>query len=337
MKIESTPWGSSPEVQLTTITNSHGLSIQVSNWGATLVNVIMPDKEGQRDSIIAGYDTLEEYQQNSYFFGSSVGRFANRIGGAQFELSGKKHYLAVNDRGNSLHGGPEGFHRQIFSTEVVENSEAVTVRYSRLSPDGEEGFPGNLQTVFSYTLNENNQMILDFEAETDQTTLVNLTNHAYWNLEGIGRSIEDQVIRLDADSYIEVDDLCIPTGNIPSVEGTPFDLRSPLTFRETFQKQKEGFDHCFILRQQKENQMEVFSPGRGRKMSIWTDQVGVQLYTCGMFPRSSTRGGVIMENKGAFCLEVQGVPDSINHKNFPQAILEPGQKYHKKGIHTFSW
>ncbi|WP_028973137.1 aldose epimerase family protein [Spirochaeta cellobiosiphila] len=332
-------WDSNHKVDLITISNSNGLTIKVMNWGATLVDVQSPDSQGNIDSIIAGYDNFEDYYKTNFYFGSSVGRYANRIGKAEFELNSKLYKLTANDNENTLHGGPQGYHRRLFEYTIEETKTSIKVTFTRLSPDGEEGYPGNVNVSFSYTLNEENDLILDFDAKSDTDTYINLTNHAYWNLEGFGTDILNQELRIDADSYVEIDTDCIPTGQISSTTNSSFDFKSPITFKQAFSKQSKGFDHCFILNERPKDkvQIEAYSPKTGRKLSIWTDQPGVQLYTCSNFDRAQLRGKKDLTVNGAFCLEVQGLPDSMHHNNFPQCLVKAGETYSKQGIHKFSW
>nr|MDA3849788.1 galactose mutarotase [Spirochaetaceae bacterium] len=314
MKIHKEIWGSHKqhEVQLTTLENSQGISIRVMNWGATLVDVMVPSSSGSSDSVISGFDSLEEYKKYNYFFGASVGRYANRIKDSRFDIDGKSYQLVENDRGNQLHGGPEGFHRQLFQQEIQEETDRVAIHFTRTSPHGEMGYPGNLEVRFSYILTDENELIMEFAATTDKVSYVNLTNHAYWNLSGMGASLDEQTLRMCSPHYAETDNLDIPTGNLLKTAGSPLDFNQAIPLKEAFEKHPAGFDHSFELPPSKEPQIEVKSPKTGRRMTIWTNQHAVQLYTCNNFPNVKIRQGLEFGHRSAYCLEVQGFPDSMH-------------------------
>ncbi len=342
MGVETSTFGQMPDgqkVTLYTCVNRNGLVLKMIDYGATVVDVETPDRSGKKTNITLSFPNLDGYlQPNEPFFGATVGRYANRIGNAQFTLDGVTYKLPANDGVNSLHGGTKGFDKRMWNAAPVENDEGVGVHFSRLSPDGEEGYPGNLQVDVVYLLTNADELRIDYRATTDKATPVNLTNHCYWNLGGAGSgSILNHVAMIAADSYLPVDQGLIPTGEIAPVEGTPFDFRQPTPIGERIDQVPGGYDHCLVLSDQTDDlslAARVRDPESGRVLEISTTQPGIQFYTGNFLDGSASSGG--FSKHGAFCLETEHFPDSPNQPDFPNVILKPGDEYHQVTVHRFS-
>ena len=317
--------------------NNDGLAISAMDYGANLLSVIQPDRQGRLAEVTLGFDELPSYEGDHPYFGSTIGRYANRISGGRFELNGKIYDLYKNDGQAHLHGGKEGFNRKMWNTEVEAETEGATIRFHRLSPDGEEGYPGNLEVHISFTLAEGNELIFEYRARTDAATPLNLTNHTYWNLAGPGRPVLDHLVAIPADYYLQVDAHLIPTGALIPVKGTAFDFNCEKSIgREiaTF----GGYDHCFILadgQAELRTAATVRDPESGRCMKIRTTQPAVQFYTSNMLQDTKGRNDVTFKKHGAFCLETGGYNDAVNNPEFPSTILDPGETYHHVTRHTF--
>lgn len=316
--------------------NKAGMTVDLLNLGCIIQSVQLPDGLGQRLDVVLGYDTVQEYEQGGFFFGALIGRWANRISGAAFELNGRKYPLAVNDGRNHLHGGPDGFHRHIWAAEEHESK----VLFSRLSPDGEEGYPGNLWVEVVYTLTERNELLMDLRAESDRDTVVNLTNHSYFNLNGRG-DILDHDLKIRAGSISEVDQELIPTGRLLKVDGGPFDFRD---FKKIGRdigdddpqiKFGRGYDHNFILEPEAEFFAEIRSGRSGLGLDIGTSLPGAQFYSGNFLNGGTGKQGRVFGPRGGFCLETQLFPDSINQPAFPSALLESGHIYNHQTIYRF--
>jgi aldose 1-epimerase len=340
MKVVVTEYGKTENgrvCRLFTCTNRNGLVLKLTDYGAIIVAVETPDKNGHNANITLGFPNLDGYLEHNPYFGATVGRYGNRIAGASFTLDEKTYQLAANNGANSLHGGIKGFDKVVWDAEAVESQEGSGVRFSRVSPDGEEGFPGNLKVEVLYFLTEDNELRMEYRATTDQATPVNLTNHAYWNLKGSGNGlILDHVLMIEADSYLPVDDGLIPTGEFGPVEGTPMDFRKPSRIGSRIDEVGMGYDHCYVLRNQSGDlalAARVRDPESGRVMEILTTQPGVQLYTGNFLDGSPASGG--FSKHSALCLETQHYPDSPNQPVFPTAILRPGQEYQQVTVHRF--
>lgn len=328
------------EVSLFTCTNRHGLEIQLTDYGAIVVAVKTPDREGRLENITLGFPNLEGYLQRHPYFGATVGRYANRIAQGKFTLDGKQYTLAANNNENHLHGGVAGFDKRMWQAEPVKQEDRVGVRFQRRSPDGEEGYPGNLDATVTYTLTNDNELIADYTAVTDQATPVNLTNHAYWNLAGGAEgTILDHQLMLAADKYLPVDAGLIPTGELADVSGTPFDFRKPTAIGARIQQIKSdpvGYDHCYVLRNQSGSlalAARVTDGKSGRVLEIHTTQPGIQFYS-GNFLNGEPANGGYPQYTG-LCLETQHFPDSPNQPRFPSTILKPGQAYRQTTVHKF--
>ncbi len=328
-------------VEAYTLQNSHGLKAKVVTYGALLTEMMVPDRHGRLGDITLGFDNLDQYLARHPYFGATIGRYANRIAKGKFTLDGKSYTLATNNVPNHLHGGLKGFDKVVWKAEIVDSSPA-SVRFTYVSPDGEEGYPGTLTVSVTYTLNDKNELQLDYTATTDKATVVNLTNHAYWNLAGEG-SILDHVLMLNADHYTPVDDTLIPTGEIAPVKGTIMDFTKPMSIGSRITQltnDPQGYDHNYVLRSgggKLALAARVTEPTTGRILEISTTEPGIQFYS-GNFLDSTLTGkrGVVYNQHDAFCLETDHFPDSPNQPNFPSVVLRPGQTYTQTTIHKFS-
>ena len=329
-------------VDIYTLTNAAGLEARVMTYGAILVSLKVPDRNGVLADVNLGFDNLEGYLGTHPYFGAIIGRYGNRIAKARFTLDGVEYRLAANNNGNTLHGGIKGFDKVVWTAEPVKTAHGTGVKLTYLSKDMEEGYPGNLSVTVVYTLTDSNELEIRYDATTDKKTVLNLTNHAYWNLKGEGRGdILGHVLRLEADRITAVDSPVnlIPTGEIVPVAGTPFDFTSPHTIGERIARVEGGYDHNFVLKSGGGSlalAARVEEPESGRAMEIWTDQPAIQLYTGNFLDGTvAGKGGKAYQKHFAFCLETQHFPDSPNHPNFPTTVLEPGQTYRTTTIHRF--
>ncbi len=344
-KIKKTAFGKTPDgsaVDLYTLTNGKGMVAKITTYGALLTELHVPDRNGKLGNVVLGFDNLEAYLKGHPFFGATVGRVANRIAKGKFTLEGKEYNLAVNNGPNSLHGGVKGFDKQVWQAETLPLTEGIALKFTYLSRDGEEGYPGNLSVTVVYTLTEQNELRIDYTATTDKATPVNLTNHSYFNLAGSG-SILSHELMLAADRYTPTDETLIPTGELAAVKGTPVDFTKPATIGSRFSQltaKPTGYDHNFVLNSGGNSlalAARVHDPKSGRVMEVWTTEPGIQLYT-GNFLDGSLKGlgGVTYDQHHAFCLETQRFPDSVNHPAFPSSILKPGQTLKSTTTHKFS-
>ncbi len=333
-------------VHLFTLTNKNGLQLTITNYGQRLVSLMVPDKKGAYDDIVLGYRTLKEYMDKKNFYGATVGRYGNRIGKAKFSIDGNDYALAVNNNQNHLHGGIKGFESVVWKVDEHNDHRIV---FSRVSPDMEEGYPGNLSVKVSYDLTDDNELQIRYRAETDKPTVVNLTHHSFFNLKGEGNgNVNDHVVMINADAFTPVDDGLIPTGKIEKVMGTPFDFLQPKTIGRDIAMDDEqllkgrGYDHNFVLNEGPKNDeglvfaARVLEPSSGRTMEVYTDEPGVQFYG-GNFMDGSELGktGKPYVNQGAFCFETQHFPDSPNKPNFPSTLLRPGEIYTSTCVYKF--
>ncbi len=329
---------------LYTLHNKRGASASVSTYGAMLTSLRMPDRDGRFADVVLGFDDGASYLRGHPFFGNTVGRYANRIGGARFVLDGTVYTLAANNGTNHIHGGRVGFDKRNWEAAPLETDAGPAVRFRHHSPDGAEGYPGNLDVTVTYTLTENNELRIDYEAHTDKPTVVNLTNHSYFNLKGAGEGdVLGHVLRLHADRYTPADAGLIPTGQIRSVEGTPLDFRQPTAIGARWDRLPEslkGYDHNFVLNDWQPGRLvdcaEVYEPTTGRRMRVRTTQPGVQLYTAIHLGGVTGRGGKTYGPASALCLETQHFPDSPNKPNFPSTVLRPGETFRSTTIYAFS-
>lgn len=331
-------WGEvdGKKVSLYTLTNAKGREVTITNYGGTVTSFVTPDKNGKKTSIIIGFDSLQPYLQKPPYFGALVGRYGNRIGDAKFTLDGKTYQLAANNGKNHLHGGLKGFDKVVWDASIInDNVPSLTLKY--LSKDGEEGYPGNLNVTVKYTFTDDDGLKIEYSAETDKATPVNLTNHSYFNLTGdVSNTILDHTLMIDADQYTPVDTTLIPTGEIKSVKGTPFDFTSAKKIGRGMDLVKGGYDHNWVLNKKDSLQKvaELSDSVSGRTMEVYTTQPGLQFYTGNFLDGTFTnRGGAPIKLHTALCLETQHFPDSPNKPNFPSTILKPGEKYHSVTIY----
>ena len=323
--------------------NAKGAEACVTNWGGRLVSVMVPDKNGKMTDVVLGYDSIQAYINSTGNFGALIGRYGNRIANGKFKLDGTEYTLPQNDKTNCLHGGPEGFDRQMWTASQT-SGQSVTLTY--VSKDGEAGFPGNLNVTVTYTLTDDNAIDIKYEATTDKKTVVNLTNHSYFNLSGVpGSQILDHELSINADSYTPVDDNLIPTG-IAKVDGTPLDLRKAQPvgahIDDDFDQLTKagGYDHNWVLNTKGDDTQvaaTVYAPTSGILMEVYTNEPGLQVYCGNMMAEQETgKHGTVYPRRGAICLESQHYPDSPNHPDFPSTVLEPGQKYYSHCVYKFS-
>jgi aldose 1-epimerase len=321
-----------------------GAKAKVITYGASLTELHMPDSEGKLADVVLGFDKLEGYLGAHPCFGATVGRVANRIAKGRFTLDGKDYKLAINNGPNSLHGGNKGFDKVVWQAEIAEAAAGPSVRFTYRSPDGEEGYPGNLTVHVTYTLTNQNELVIDYRATTDKATPINLTNHSYFNLAGHGSGdVLGQLLQIEADAYTPTDATLIPTGEIKPVKGTPLDFTSPTQIGAHIAELKAtgGYDHNFVLRgggyPKPSMAARVIEPKSGRVMELLTTEPGVQLYTAnGLDGRLKGKDGVGYVKHAGFCLETEHFPDSVNHPNFPSVILRPGETYTQTTIFRFS-
>jgi aldose 1-epimerase len=327
-------------VEIFTLSNQHGLRARVMSWGASLVEMSVPDRAGKLADVTFGFDSLDSYLKPNPFFGVTAGRFANRIALGKFSLDGQVYTVSVNDGRNHLHGGRRGFDKQNWKAQSVGNN---AVRFTYESRDGEEGYPGTLWASVVYTLTESDALQLDYTATTDKPTVVNLTNHSYWNLAGEG-DILDHELRINGDRYTVVDRESIPTGELREVKGTPFDFTSPKVIGSEIDQLKDapggGYDHNWV-RGNMPNKgeglvAELRDPKSGRSMAIRTDQPGLQFYSGNYLKDSRGKGGRIYQKYSGLCLETQHFPDSPNHPEFPSTTLRPDETFRSTTVHQFS-
>jgi len=334
-------------VDLHTLTNSHGLEVRVMTYGGIIVSLRVPDRQGRLADVVLGYEKLDGYLDKTPYFGAIVGRYGNRIANGKFTLDGKEYTLAKNNGPNALHGGIKGFDKVVWQAEPFEKKQeaGLILRYN--SPDGEEGYPGNLKATVTYTLTDQNEIILDYQATTDKATPLNLTNHTYFNLAGEGKGdILAHELTLNADHFTPVDKNLIPTGKIASVKGTPLDFTQPAAIGARIGEQDEqlilggGYDHNFVINRQEKGlapAARVVEPGSGRVLEVSTTQPGVQFYTGNFLDGTITgKHGHVYKRRYGFCLETQHYPDSPNQPGFPSTILRPGHAYHSTTVFKFS-
>lgn len=332
------------DVYLFTLTNKQGNVLKLSSFGARIVWIEVPDREGKKDNITFGFDTFEGMINGDPYFGSVVGRYANRIAKGKFTLDGVEYTLTLNNGPNSLHGGPGGWHSVVWEGEIVKKSQYPSVKFSYHSPDMEEGYPGNMHVEATYTWTDNNEIIIDYMCTTDKKTVLNITNHAYFNLHGAGNGdILDHELVIKASRFVAVDSTLIPTGELRQVAGTPFDFTIPHTVGERINEPYDqlilgkGYDHTFVLDNVEEVDATVYDPLTGRFMEVITDQPGIQFY-CGNFLNGSRigYGGKPYNYRSGLCLETGHFPDSPNHTDFPSTVLNPGETFTSRTVYRFS-
>ncbi len=344
-KVEKKAFGKLPdgtEVEEYTLHSGKGAVAKIITYGATLTELWVPDKSGKNADVVLGFDNLQQYLGDHPFFGATIGRYGNRIAKGQFSIDGHQYSLFLNNGPNSLHGGKEGFNRKVWRAEPVKAAHGAAVKFTYVSKDSEEGYPGTLTTSVTYELTDDNALKLTYHASTDKPTVVNLTNHSYFNLSGAGSGdILNEVLQIDADRYTPVDSTLIPTGELKSVEGTPFDFRKPTAIgaRNAQVPGTGGYDHNFVLNGSAGKLRKIGSvsdPASGRAMEIWTTEPGVQLYVSLGLNGSIHGIGGAYAKFGALCLETQHFPDSPNHPAFPSTVVRPAKDYHSETIYKFA-
>jgi aldose 1-epimerase len=333
---------------LYTLRNKHGLVAQITNFGSKIVSIFAPDHAGNFADIVLGYETIDAYIKGNPYFGAICGRYANRIANGKFILDGKTYQLPVNNGPNSLHGGPEGFNNQVFDAHgVIETKEGEAVEMVYLSSDGEMGYPGTLILKVTYTLTNSNELKLDFEANTDKITHVNICSHSFFNLAGAGNGdILSHELRINGDRFTPVSDTLIPTGELRTVTGTPMDFSKPTIIGKHIDDNSDqlgygkGYDHNWVLNRKKDGELGlaavVTEPKSGRIMEVHTSQPGMQLYTGNWLDGSDIgKGGKAYGMRSALCLETQSFPDSPNKPGFPSTLLRPGESYKHTCLYKF--
>ncbi len=351
MSIEKAGHGKLPDgraIDLYTLTNANGLKARVTNYGAIVTELWVPDRDGKLGDVVLGYDKLADYVKDTPYFGAIVGRYGNRIAHGKFTLDGKQYTLATNWKIHHLHGGSVGFDKVVWRAEPVRTNQAVGLKLSYLSKDGEEGYPGNLDLTVTYWLTNCNSLKIEYQATTDKPTPCNPTHHGYWNLAGAGvRDNLDHELMILADRFTPTNDMLIPTGELKPVEGTPFDFRKPTRIGARIDADDQqikfggGYDHNWVLNRKAEGQLElavrVYEPTTGREMDVLTTEPGMQFYAGNFLDGSNIgKGGKAYKHRYGFCLEAQHFPDSPNQPQFPSTILKPGETYRQTTVYRFS-
>lgn len=347
MKIKKEAFGTTTEgidASLYTLTNENGLEVKISDYGATITSILAPDREGKPGDIVLGFDNVSGYQSDAYlksnpYFGATIGRFGNRIAKGKFSLNGEEYSLATNNGPNHLHGGNKGFDKVIWDAEPLEQQNSI--RFTYVSPDGEEGYPGTLTTVVTFSLTNENELKIDYKATTTKATPVNLTNHTYFNLAaGESEDALNHVVTLHADKYTVIDDAFIPTGENRDVTETPMNFRAPAVIGSRIDQVEGGYDHNYVLTKNS-NDLElaatVYEPLSGRVLETFTTEPGVQFYTGNFLDGTLTgKKDTAYKKHYGFCLETQHFPDSPNQPDFPSTILSPAETFTSTTVYKFS-
>ena len=355
MSITEAPNGTMPDgaqIEEYTLSNADGMKVKLINYGAVITAVEVPDRDGKAENVSLYRDSLADYMEmkdgkpTTPYFGATVGRYGNRIAKGRFTLDGKEYQLpAINNPPNALHGGKIGFDKVVWKADEVKSSGEVGIAFTRTSPDGDEGYPGNLKVKVTYSLTDKNELKMDYEATTDKDTVLNLTNHSYWNLAGAGNGdILKEVMMINADRILPVDNTLIPTGKLDPVKGTPYDFTKPKPIGKDMppfdlEKNEGGYDHCYVLNRTGDGMSlaaRVVDPTSGRVMEVTTTQPAVQFYVGNYLDGSISGGGKAYKKHYGFCLETQHYPDSPNHPDFPTTVLKPGETYKESTVYKFS-
>ncbi len=344
MGVNKEAFGETPDgtkVDLYTLTNDNGLKLKAMTYGAIITAVEVPNRDGKLENVTLHRDTLDDYLAGHPYFGAAVGRYANRIAKGKFTLDGTEYTLATNNEANHLHGGDKGFDKLVWKAEPVEGDDFVSVVFTLVSPGGDEGYPGELTATVTYSLTNDNELKMEYTATTDKPTVVNLTNHAYWNLAGAGSGdVLQHELTLNADRYLPVDEGLIPLGPPAPVKETPMDFTRPMTIGSRIGEVEGGYDHCYVLNKKADEAMSlaarVVEPQSGRVMEIYTSQPGIQFYTGNFLDGTVTGSGVAYQKHDAFCLETQHYPDSPNQPDYPSTVLRGGETYRQVTVHKFS-
>ena len=343
--VESANWGvvEGEQVELFTLQNSDGLILKATSYGAAITELHVPDRDGVLADVVLGFDDLDGYLGENPYFGCIAGRCANRIAQGRFELDGESWQLSTNDDVNHLHGGERGFDKRVWDATVLEKDGGPAVRFERVSPDGEEGYPGSLRVAVTYTLTNNNELRTEIEATTDVPTLCNIAQHTYWNLAGHeSGSVRDHLLEFRAQRYTPVGETLIPTGSLSPVAGTPFDFREPKPIGRDLAAaggDPVGYDHNLVVDGAGLRLIcRVTEPGSGRTMELYSDQPGCQFYSGNFLDGSITgKGGAVYAQYQGFCLETQVYPDAIHQPDWPSPVLRPGETYRHVMITRFGW
>ncbi len=333
------------QVDLYTLKNNEGMTVQITNFGGKIVSIIVPDREGKLGDVCLGYESAEAYFNGSASLGATIGRFANRIAGAEFNLGDSTYHLAKNNGENSIHGGSKGFRLVVWDAHQIDDH---TLELSYFSKDGEEGYPGNLQVKVTYSVTEKNELRLDYKATSDKPTVLNLTNHAFFNLNGEGNGdVLNQALWVNANKFTPVNDQAIPTGELLAVKGTPFDFTTPHMLGERIDEDNQqlknvgGYDHNFVLNKDSVDlafAASLTDAATGRVLEVYTTEPGLQVYTANSLTGKGTdigKGGHSYGPRSAVCLETQHFPDSPHHPNFPSTVLQPGETFHSTTVYKF--
>lgn len=341
MRLQQEPFGETADGRPVTqfhLSNANEVAVSLIDYGAIVTAVYVPDRNGESQNVTLGFDNIEGYLARHPYFGAICGRYANRIAGGTFELDSETYIVTKNDGENHLHGGEAGFDKAMWLAEPFENEASAGVRLTHESPDNDQGYPGKLTATVTYTLTDENELRIDYEATCDKATPINLTNHCYWNLAGAGSStILDHLLTIGCDQYLPVNETMIPTGEQASVTGTPMDFTQPERIGARIDEVAGGYDHCYVFSAGQAEPALIAraeDPDSGRVLEIFTTEPGVQLYTGNFLDGSEAAGG--FEKHEGFCLECQHFPDSPNQPEFPNTILQPREVYRQTTIHKFS-
>lgn len=356
--LDTQPFGRTEKgrlVKVYTLANEHGIELRTMNWGGTILSLRVPDRDGIVDDVVLGFDAFEDYRSDAYlsempYFGAIVGRHANRIAQGRFDLDGETYQLATNDGPHHLHGGQVGFDRRYWEGHPFVGEHERGVRYTYVSPDGEEGYPGTLSVSVTYCLTDDSELSVSYEATTSEATFVNPTQHTYFNLAGHDAgNVLDHRLTLHADRFTPVDDSLVPTGELRSVEGTPFDFRTPTPIGKRIEmdhaqlRSASGYDHNFVVDAGEPETdslslaAQVYEPTSGRELAVHTTEPGVQFYTANFLTGTlEGKGGGVYDRRSGFCLETQHFPDAPNQPSFPSTLLRPQETYRSQTVFSFS-
>jgi aldose 1-epimerase len=341
MKVDTALFGrisSKEDAQLFTLQNSRGITVKLTNFGGAIVSILVPDRKGKVEDIVLGFDSLEGYLAEHPYIGTLVGRYANRIANGKFNLDGREYRLAQNNGKNHLHGGLKGYDKVLWNFSQYADSDRAGVLMSYMSFDMEEGYPGNLKVDVHFSLNESNELSIEYCATTDKNTHVNLTHHGYFNLSGAKKTIHDHEIQINASQYVETDNELIPTGRIIKLKGGPLDFRKMKSIGTEIARLENGYDHCYIIDRKKEGPelaAIVYHSPSGRKVELYTTEPAVQFYSSNFLSGLKGKGNINYRKHLALCLEAQHYPDSPNHPHFPSTLLKPDEIYKQTTIHKF--
>lgn len=349
MKVTVKPFGklaTGEEIKVYTLKNKNGMEVSCINYGAIIKDILVQDKNGKIEDVALGFDTLDGYVNEGSGLGAFIGRHANRIKDGKFTVNGVTYQLEKNDNGNNLHSGKPAYNKVVYEADTFEEEDSVSVEFSRLSKDMEQGFPGNLDVTVTYTLTEDNEFVIEYMAVSDKDTVINFTNHSYFNLAGHNSgSVLDQKVEIYADQFTPTDDVLIPTGEFCDVEGTPMDFRKMKALGQDIKAdykplhQGKGYDHNFVLRHDKEGDAElvarIWDEKSGRVMEVYTDRPGMQLYTANNLNETNGKGGTDYKPYDAVCFETQNYPNAVNTPDFPNSILKAEEEFNSVTVYKF--